>query len=122
MSTEAADLHAKIRWTFADEFGEDACALPDPLPRTGSFSCGDWAFRFVVNDLDGAPCLDLVAHIGGSVQFERILASGELESGPNFWDMIVFDPDLDADDDAARHRHEGHNLHVTELMRSRGLL
>ena len=111
---------ARFRRAFGELF--DGLELPRTLKQSGHFERDEWSFRYRVNEEDGAPCLDLVAQIGGSEQLERILASGEVESGPSFREMIIFDPELDADDDAARRRFDEHNRHVGDVMRSRGLL
>lgn len=117
---------AAVRAAFAATFSGAGAELPDDtviaVGERGSFRHGDWSFRYVVNECDGAPCLDVVAQVGGSEQIERILASGEVESGPNFSDLVLLDPDVDEDLRAAEARVRAHNARVGDVMRARGLL
>lgn len=123
---DAGDAADALRTGFAATFEGAGAELPADarlgVGERGSFQHGEWSFRYVVNECDGAPCLDVVAQIDGEDQLERILANGDVESGPYFSSMVILDPDVDEDLDAAERRVAAENDRVAAVMRERGLL
>jgi hypothetical protein len=119
-ASNEADFTA-IRRAFDDLFSADAITLPSVLDESGSFVSGDWSIEYRVNEVDGEPCLDVLAQTGGEMQLWRFLHDGEVEPGPSYTSMVIFDPDVDRSEADARRRYEQHNAHVTDVLRERGL-
>jgi hypothetical protein len=113
-----------IRAAFRDYFNASGPELPDPVPPKGAVAGGGWTVRYVVGaDAQGRPALDFLAeHRLSTPVHGRIAADGTAETLDSFRDHYVFNPAIDADEDAARARMEAHNRRVARELKRKGLL
>ena len=113
-----------LREGFRDYFGDGGPELPPEPPPSGSVSGGRWTVQYVIHrDQRGATTLDFLAEHGhGSLVHGRVNADGTAHTVGTFLEHYVFNPAIDADDDAARARMEQHNREVASELERVGLL
>ncbi|MFT7394776.1 MAG: hypothetical protein ACI83Y_002457 [Candidatus Azotimanducaceae bacterium] len=118
-----ADPLASIRATFRETFADWEIELPKSVEPKGQIFDGGWSIGYVLHETDGQPSLEYLAeHRMTNMQHSRILANGDVIGLGTFMDSIGFDPEVDADEAAARERYDAHNRRVTEQLRSVGLI
>ena len=120
---EDGDEVEGIRKTFKDYFADWDIELPKNVPDKGSIAEAGWTITYVLNEVDGQPCLDFLAeHRMTNLRHIRILSNGEAVAFDTFMEAYGFDPEIDADEDAAKRRYEEHNRRVGDELRAKGLI